>query len=614
MKNSLRVLIIVAVALFALAASSNAQTASVTFNAIGSSALFVEVGQVASSSTTTPPIGLGATCVWSTSTSGQVVATDPTTGGTESGSAWIAWNPGTAGNNSTCATEATTVNIYLYLSTDSTVGNRCLFNQCTITLVSPGSTTANLVWGTSGTGIGQEYNSSLPSFITGAFTSGVQINVAGTDIRPEDALFATKRIHAPCGEPYSGQYYGMGYPYATSGTPSTIKSYYSSVTFNVVNFSLPYNKYHVYVVGAVPILVTVNQIDGSTTNGFGNTAIQNISSAVLAEIIDGTLTDTQDILGTADATDESITTLLREPLSGTYNTFEYNIPNTTLNKTSQDVSLNMVNTGQANCASIGGLPLQNPLDMASSQTSSNSSAYRTRAIGTGELLNVLFGKTVSHGNGNTPPTPSVLGYGFWSVGNFKNAYGGSSGYNINARYLSVDGVDPLLPNHAAYAVVSGYTGAGPCASGTCPAGTIPTAADGGLPSVTMTHVADGTYPIWSFLRLVCSDVATINGCTTASNMVSAAQNFVSFGAQTGDAQPNPDFMPGAISNVVRSHFNPPLNGVTCPLVSNGVVAAGVTEQAECGGDVGGVPYTKVSDADYANDYESTPVGQTGNRR
>src|SRR5208337_750785 len=102
-------------------------------NGIGSSAVTLQLGQAASTAT---PNGLGLSCIWSSGSaplpypfvagSNGSVATDPSLDSTqtESGTAWVAWAPG---SDSTCATVSTTSPVYAYLQTDSVVGNRCLF-------------------------------------------------------------------------------------------------------------------------------------------------------------------------------------------------------------------------------------------------------------------------------------------------------------------------------------------------------------------------------------------------------------------------------------------------------------------------------------------------------
>ncbi len=605
MKNSLRMLTIVAAALFALAASSNAQTW--VFNGAGSSAAYLEVGEAAaytlSTTTGSPSAGDVYQCLW-TAPSGVLVATDPTTGQTENGQSWVAWNIDTSTGGTTCASPGTGISVYSYEQTDSVVGNRLLFNGSSTAMTSAGAgaTSKLLIYtgacetnGWITTGPDAEATPAetcdLPSSVQTLLETSTQMTAAGTDIRPEDAEFATVRALTTCGQaiPFtiSGenttQYLGLGY--TSGGTP--IESYYGSGTFHVTSFTLPAGGYSVYRFGAAPMVVQVNQTDGTALSaggaGFANTAITNITSSQLANFLDGTSSRTGDLLPPGStATSEGVTVLIRENLSGTYNTMEYNIPNTIENQTSMDVG-ELQNSTQQNCSS--GAPKSNPMDIAT------KAGARTRVIGTGEMENVLFGT----GTEGALPFPSVLGWSFWSKPNLQNAYSGKTDFNTDARYLTVDGIDPIQTT---------YTG-----------GTIPTTANGLLTNVTMANIVNGSYPIWSFIRLVCIGNGSSAACSAASSLASNSQNYVALGASV-DALHPPDFVPVANtvntawnSIVVRSHFTPP--GIPTPacngtgtLVSNGAMSSVATEIPECGGDVGGTVYTIKGDTDYANDFQS----------
>ncbi len=159
------------------------------------------------------------------------------------------------------------------------------------------------------------------------------VNAAGTDIRPEDAWFATKRALVACGSPVASgsQYLGLGY-----SNGNDITSSFSSSVFHVIDYTLPVTSpasYTVTPVGATPILVVVN---GQDTTGFGAHSFTNISSANLAKFLDGTSTKTDQVNDASATTGNSVTTLIREPLSGTFNTMEYNVPNTVALHTSQE--------------------------------------------------------------------------------------------------------------------------------------------------------------------------------------------------------------------------------------------------------------------------------------
>ena len=294
-----------------------AVTPTVAFNGIGSSALFTELGLAASAATTASPAGLGATCLWSTSTSSKVVATDNSASGggkTDTGSAWVAWTP----VGGSCSTVNSSTVIYAYLQTDSVVGNRCLFNGCTIKNTGSGSGSAGIIAGAANE---VPLAAGVATALNGAGGSGIAVNAAGTDIRPEDAEFAIARALTPCGQPVvaGSQYLGLGY-----NNGDAIQSRFGG-SFNVINFALP-SAYSVLPIGATPVLVVING-DG-TTNGFGDPGINNLQTGTLASYLDGTFQSTQAALTVPQVGNPAYTlTFLREPLSGTYNTMEYNITN-----------------------------------------------------------------------------------------------------------------------------------------------------------------------------------------------------------------------------------------------------------------------------------------------
>lgn len=532
MKSFLKAILLPAVAMCALTASSHAQT---TFNAIGSSALFLEVGEAAYSNN-------AASCAWSES-SKDVVATDTSTGAalTDSGTAWVVWVP-TAGN--TCASNTTPATVYGYLNTDSVVGNRCLFNSQAGGLCSISYATAA---GTSPSGLIEGANEvSLPSAVASVLTASL-VNAAATDIRPEDAEFAITRALTPCGSTVGGTgsiapYLGLGY-----SNGGSIGSHFSSSKFNVINFTLP-STYYVQPVGIDPMIVTVNSTDASGT-GF-NASVTNISRAALAGYLDGSIGTTSAAAGKGGAgTPEPTTVILREPLSGTYNTMEYNIPNTRAFGTSQDVGANQL-AGQVNCS--GSVPASNPLAIENTTAGS----WRYRAIGTGQELSETFA------------TNDALGYAFWGVSNFAAA-------PATAKYLLVDSIDPILTTY--------HTGV------------IPTT-QAELNGITFEHILDGSYPIWSLLRLVTVDTTTKG---IARTLAIAAAKFSVVGGTTS----HPDFVAyyktnGQIAvDLERSHFAPP--GINFP-GSNGIAnqpgnggvsfygGTGACTGTEAGGDVGGV--------------------------
>jgi len=519
---------------------------TVAFDGIGSSGIFLELGLVASSATNASPAGLGATCLWTTRTSGVVFATDNSANGagkTDTGSAWVAWTP----VGGSCATVNATTVIYSYLQTDAVVGTRCLFNGCTVKFGGSGSASAGLIGGSSEVALAP----GVASALNGTGGTGLAVTAAATELRPEDAEFAIARALTPCGTPVASgsQYLGLGY---TNG--EAIESYYSGTKFNVINFALPAT-YSVTTIGVTPVLVVVNG-DGST-NGFGDPGLTNITTGVLANFLDGTFNQTQDALITPEVgASEPVTTLIREPLSGAYNTMEYNVPNSQPTKTSQDAGLNQLVVA-ANCN--GTAVKYNPMNIPAGP------GFRRRALTTSEELAESIIRTNS------------LGYGLWSVANFK---GFTSAAAPNARYLTVDGVDPIQTS---------YTG-----------GTIPTT-PAQIANVSLANTLSGSYPLFSSIRLVNLGSSPSAAVTS---LAAAAQNFA---PGTG----RPDFVPIGELKINRSHFIPPAGSGLPAAASNGSGKA--CGSVETGGDVGGLVVTKAGDFDFCYNYRNT-TGVTGRRR
>lgn len=585
----------IAVALSALTVGVHAQTVSVNFVAAGSSALFLQLGLAAGTATNASPAGVGATCVWSQS-SGTSYSLEVTDSKSESGNAWIAWTPGSRSKSCTSLTSSDTTTVYAMVSTDSEIGNRLYFNSGTLgaTSSSPaGSSSSGLIFGTSG-------EVALPSAIWTALNAHA-LTAAATDIRPEDAKFASLRALTTGGGVVgsSAQYLGLGY---SSGDAIYSAFGASPSHFNVVDFTLPTDgSYAVLPIGAVPVVVAVNITNASGFGGltFGGSSPANITRATLAKYLDGSYGYTGDISGSA--TGAAATILIREPLSGTFNTVEYAVPNTTELETSQEVGVNQI-VSQRDLSSngTGTLPSGYSSTLGGYQfklaTNDNTSAYRERAIGTGQSVSQLLATT------------DALGYAFWSTANYKNAT------TSTARYLTVDGYDPLYDRSgSSYSTISN---------------TIPTSGNSYLSDVTFADLQNGNYPIWSLLRLVTATSGIYH--TTAHLLAYAAQNFVPAGTR-------PDFVPFSNSSattigtlkVLHSHFAPP--GVNFYSTGTNVAANGTSAytpaasactDAEAGGDVAGVIGAvndpaegglSESDEAYCSTSGNLPTGQTGHR-
>jgi hypothetical protein len=616
---------------FAAANASAQNSVVISVGMAGSSALWLESGQAAASIA-----GLG--CVYDSGSNKFFTLTDyranfqnstnnpsPTT---DTGAGWVTWSSTTG----TCAAPTGTITVNFYINTDSVVGQRCFFGvpRCYVTISSSASTVAT---GNPGKLISQNENA-LPSLIqsiistnTGTITvggsgktvTGMPINAAATDIRPEDGRFAAIRaVETNCGASIGGsQYLGLGY--ANGVTPgvgvtvngSTFQTSGGGSSFNQLDFNIGLNQadpilttannagdnangtvgpFSVVGVGAAPIVVFVNPSDET---GFGSLQFTNLNRGTLAGYLDGTLGNTQDALASTATTNPNngAVVFVREPYSGTYNTMEYSIPNSVELQTSQDVGAASHAAWLANGGTPGTLdgpnqgvfpPYYCNSNAAFTQTVSESvvrsttkTSKRGRAIGTGNMV-----KSVTS-------TQNALGYAFWSAANFAFSTASPVG-PTTAKYVTVDGVDPLQE--------------------TWIDGLVPQTGNVAFPNTTLLHVRDGSYPVWSILRYVCdSSVGANNSCSAVNTLFNATQSFVSFGTDASQ----PDFVPLSSLPVRHSHFSPPTvtyqsstngNGTTAAgTPCNGITAQGGLETGENGGDVGGSVYNTLANIDYDGD-------------
>ncbi len=504
-------------AMVLLASNSYAATPTILFNGAGSSAQF---NTWAFAAELTGPPAICGTRNW-TKTNGAVVhdsrlSTIPD----NKGNIWIVWD------NDTNPTT-----ICSYINVDSGVGVRAFFAVPTCTLVlnssDNGSSGDNL--------IPPPFNPDvpLPAAVFNALT-GAAFNAGMTDIRPEDALFATNRALAPLTMNRSGLGYGpppVGQPILSafsskSAVPvSFALSGFDPITNDPINFT-----YTTASTGAAPIMVFVN----STLEGlghFGNLFFNNVHRFELAWALNGNLSRVRDLTTIfGNLPSEPMHVILREPISGTYNTMEFDI-----------VRSLEVNSSQENNVTP---PQDNPL----MQTYA-SGGTRKRAIGTGEEV------------AEVGATPDAIGYAFWSFGNFAMVTG-------TTKYVTVDGIDPLRGIYLNGQFPS-------CSAPPCPG------------TVTFAHVKDGTYPLWSLLRIV-----------TVSPMPAGIQQL--YNAALSEAIVIPDFVPATQLSIFRSHYNQ--SGVTG---SNGIIAG----MPEAGGDMGGAIYNILSDKDYYADTGTEILGQ-----
>jgi hypothetical protein len=558
----MKYLLVLALAMFATADHANAQ-ATIQVLGGGSSALFLELGQAAFNGA-----GVGA-CLWTNSGDPTIFAQDarPATAATDGGKIWIVWTPG----GGSCDVPSGPWNIWSYMSLDSTVGDRCYFEndgsgtpgctqQISIAAHTAGANLLGAGFPDTGTGISPAVISAI---------NGKHFFVAGTDILPLDAKFATYRMLQPCGTPIFRQAFdqqlrqvsGLGYGPGPVGTD--IQSFYSAPTFHVLDFNVtgndpikttqPVPAYTVVTVGAQPIIIGVGpNVDGSTHNGLN--LATDMPGFVLMNFYDGVLGRASDLAG--GAANWGVTTLVREPLSGTYNVFEWSAINNSQFHDSQDAF---------NCSGTG--VLSNPMNLQSLNghpaNGSGQNSFRRRVIGTGEMTKQLNLATTSDDR---------LGYFFWSAGN-------ASG-KTNIKYLTYNGVDPLLDSYTNGALPgSGAVG------------------DPGLGAVTFKALNNGDYAIWSALRLVTRAPFT----TAVNNLVTALQALNST---------QHDMVTLANLKVWHSHYYMPVigsntaaNGSTINPGTPGDLCSGGL--AEDGGDAGGATILKQANADFCTDFSNT---------
>ncbi|MGA2577563.1 MAG: hypothetical protein ABSH24_16200 [Bryobacteraceae bacterium] len=461
----------------------------------------------------------------------------------EGGSLWVVWN-------------AAQTDAWAYLSVDSVVGNRSYFATPRTTLqIDPETETGsgfstNLIsstlWGADA--------ANIPAAVYTALNNAA-ITTAFTDIRPEDAKFASCRT---LDELVTTSYAGLGY--GTGTTCSTligtqILSAFSSTVANPVNFNIkgtdPFTgetikPFYTIDVGASPIVFLVNRTNpnGLGYGGVGTPVITNLTVPVAQKLWSGAECDTNAFAAAGPPTDVPVFVMQREPMSGTMNTTEFTtfrcgntagtagtcpVTGNTSYHNSQEKGVN---------PTLGGA--NNPLNLPCTA----GGGSRMRAIGTGEM----DGTAVFN-------TKDSIGYSFWGYGNVSKLAGSS-----NYGYLTLSGIDPIQTTYSNGELPVCTSSAG---SGVCPA----------APGTSFPNLRNGTYTAWSVLRVV-TDSSGVN-LTNSSILVTAIQDNVNSTV--------PDFVPfKAVGDdpglrYYRSHF----------LQSGQTPNNGLSGEREAGGDVGG---------------------------
>ncbi|MGA9039783.1 MAG: hypothetical protein WB421_04555 [Terriglobales bacterium] len=435
----------------------------------------------------------------------------------EPGNVWIIWigdcnatNPGTTN----------VTDIWLDVTVDSTVGVRAFFasQKVSTTLTVQGTQVdVDASARTSSDAIKAALwadatadTTPLPTAVSTKLNTGgpqgsfVRVNVGLTDIRPEDALFASTRALAA----YNGTTLaGLGYNHGPlTGIGNSI---YSDITATAIATPIKFylagtdplgkgviKPFATLPVGAAPIVYIMN--DGGTTplatdieDGL-NGPIGG-SNYPLANLLDGTSVcdpSNNAFNGTGVGT-TPLVVFLREPLSGTMNTNEFSVVRITGNGFSGTPSSNFHDSQEKGVTSTTTAPF-NPMNIACP-----THGFRRRGVGTGDIVTGVTG------------TSNSLGYIFFSFGNV-------SGIASNAKYnyLTLDGVDPLA--------VPGTT------NQELPLCSVPNctqAAVWGTGNLSYPHLRDGTYRDWSLYRWV-GQPGSPNFCSTnaSSNPIAACQS------------------------------------------------------------------------------------------
>jgi hypothetical protein len=469
------------------------------------------------------------------------------------GNLWVVWS---------------TNGIWAYLSAGSSVGVRA-FNavpRASLWLAPldqlPISTTTSFpFWG-------DKTNDTFLTTAVYSALSGKQFTAANTDIRPEDALFATNQALNKLGygavpdprEGHSGQYL-IGVPIESHWSPAGV----IPASFTLPGGTDPFTGKTVPAetiipVGAAPIVFIASAGTGSTVAN-----ASDITTANAAELFSGKGDYAASLVSGATG---SIDPLLSDPLSGIMNTAQYTvfIPGGASQET--------------------GFPVPNPGTRTELQCGSGA---RFRMIDPDYDFMIGF---FEYGN--------MLSYTLFSY-EAVNTVGHS---NSGLRYLKLNGIDPLFPATHTY---TGELLVCPMVNDQflCPQ-TFST-------GLSFPNLRNGTYKAWSIYRVITDT----NGEANAQKLVTEAQklvdtsipDFVPFvpvcaTATSGLDDPGLDlyrehFVPSTIETIPNAVSITPNDGsrgetVTCRVIKAILPALTLGGGTEEGGDVGGIiegPFT-----------------------
>ncbi|MBZ5501193.1 MAG: hypothetical protein LAN59_02990 [Acidobacteriia bacterium] len=567
-------------AMLLCASVSHAQAPQIV--AVGSSGVFsnITIAMLAGD----PITGTSTTCGTKLWTAGAAIAQgiDARNGSipAEGGTIAVVWD-----------NDTTPTTVCAYLSVDSVVGQRLFFGQAatgdaTLNLTSAALTTAGankvaFVTDTATTG--------LPSAVY-SLLNGQHFNIAFTDIRPEDGQMAYGRAACNRSSVTDETCFGYG---PLGGIGTSILSSYSQTSSQVVAFSisgtdpftgLPIPGYKTINVGADPIVIFYNKTD-TAAGGLGALLPTNINHTTVTSLWSGLIGVNDQLVGYQTGSPKALHVVAREPMSGTYNTFEWQMVHTRDSHGGDYGQEYNFGPTPAQCFTPPStatyvpptVSCANPMNVTGSGGATYG-GFRTRAIGTGEEVNAV----------NSANNPNSLGYAFWGLGTF----GGKS----NIKYMTLDGVDPIYPSY------STNGGSFPNCTGAINLGTF--SCTGPLP--TFDNVKNGNYRNWSMIRAaVYNSYTPPTSGPSVTTLIQATQD---------QSHVNiPDFVPAiycanaACTSTVdgmpafRSHY--PVSGKSANNgTASGFCASDQTAPncVEEGGDVAGVAFLDIQDQDYFN--------------
>ena len=460
------------------------------------------------------------------------------------GNVWVVWD------------SSSSPKVWAYSKVDSGVGDRCYFAQphCNInvtTFPAPGNLISSTLWGDSSA------DSTPPSSVSALFTSGtLLVNAAATDIRPEDALFATCRANSKLGGGVDGLA-GLGYGANAAGVCPAFGAVLADLEGTDILSAFPAstNTAHLLafaISGKDPFTGTA--IPAATTVSIGAAPIIFITNreSALKTVTNATDSNLHLLFGGTScnasafgAPAADIQVYQREPQSGTMNTTEYTVFRyKDFKGVSQEKGVNALN----------------PLDGAC------TGGKRFRAIGTTEEVSSVADSNTNNGTDG-------VGYAFFSYGNVT-----ALADSPNFGYLTLNGVDGIFHKYGPSPAIDPGQ---PTTAGELPSATdLPASCSHAFPcpegkiwsgNLSFPNVRNGSYRAWSILRIVSNGA----GLTAANLLVT--------GSQTYAVNIVPDYVPALRVGgsdpglaLLRSHYT-----------QEGVAPTNIATTGDKGGDAGG---------------------------